>query len=172
MNTRHPTWPERFLFPAPSLRALSIEDNLKQLIASLNVPWGRLQLPHIQQEQDLLESFAQGHSNTYNFSSDPLFSHLYRALLQALIKNRIMMTGFPEISPPHLYLGSVQCLRLLTRDANLLREFDAADGLTFLSAQLKALTVEHFGGKDESAPFTTELLIELASIIKKFTSDK
>lgn len=62
--------------------------------------------------------------------------------------------------------------RLILRDSRLMAEFGSTEGFSFLASQLKALTFEHFGGGDETAMFTTELLVEYGSIVKKLATDR
>lgn len=91
-------------------RTLGVEETLKLLVTSLATPWDRLQLKNVQTEQELLENFAQLHASAYVYSGEP-HGQLYRIILRALMANRLLVVGFPENSPPHLYLGAVQCLR-------------------------------------------------------------
>eukprot|EP00736_Rhodelphis_marinus_P011367 Rmarinus@m.718 len=108
-----------------------------------------------------LEAFLVEHAHEYDFSSE-----LYAQLLRALASLRFQDTKWLKKTTSAHHLRICQCIRLLTRDETLRREFLKLDAHIALCTIFQELAANHFD-QERVAEFGSDALGEIANTVKK-----
>lgn len=102
----------------------------------------------------------------YDFSAYPIL----RDLMELLLQRRLLAPQWTETSRLHK-LCVLQVLRILTRDANLQGIFMRNNPMAALALEMDSLSTEIFKEDAGTEPEVTQGLIELMSIMRRFSSN-
>lgn len=116
------------------------------------------------EERDILDSFINSHTDKYTFVVS------YADLLAKIFNCRLSIEEFVLNEDFYSYvLKILQSLRILTRDPKLLPVILKVGGIEQIGQMLKNYATRHFSNLH--AKYLSEMLVELASIIKRMTEN-
>ena len=115
-------------------------------------------------EKECLDEFLLQHASRYDFSLDESCGTVFRLL----VERRFLARGWAG-DPRDYRLRVLQCMRVLMRDPAHREHFVRLNGVTSLIGVFAELAGEHLSDRVD-AEFTSEMLVETLSILKRFAT--
>ena len=115
-------------------------------------------------EKECLDEFLLQHASRYDFSLDESCGTVFRLL----VERRFLARGW-ACDPRDYRLRVLQCMRVLMRDPAHREHFVRLNGVTSLIGVFAELAGEHLSDRVD-AEFTSEMLVETLSILKRFAT--